>query len=141
MAGIRGATTGVANAVAVFIDSNGQLGTASSSRAVKQDIADMGEASEALMRLHPVTFRYKSHVAAGQDAMQYGLVAEEVAEVAPELAARGADGRIETVHYEFLAPMLVNEVQRQRRVIAEQSARMKSLEGELAAIRQAIGLR
>ena len=141
IAGIRGVTTGQANAIAVFVDSNGQLGTASSSREVKQDIADMGEASEALMRLRPVTFRYKAHVVAGQDAPQYGLIAEEVAEVAPELVARSADGRIETVSYQFLAPMLVNEVQLQRRVIAEQAARIDALAGELAAIRQAIGLR
>ncbi|MFL5521159.1 MAG: hypothetical protein ACJ8B6_09500, partial [Gemmatimonadales bacterium] len=79
-------------------------------------------------------FRYKSHAASGQASRQYGLVAEEVAEVAPELVAHAADGSIETVNYQFLAPMLVNEIQKQKRTI-------EALQAEIAAIKAAIGLR
>lgn len=131
--GIRGVTTGANNATTVVIDGNGQLGTISSSRRFKDDIADMGEASDILMRLRPVTFRYKSHAASGQAARQYGLVAEEVAAVAPELAVHGADGQVETVNYHLLVPMLLNELQKQQRTIEEQAARLSRLEARLGA--------
>jgi hypothetical protein len=115
IAGIRGVTTGQADAVSVMIDSTGQLGTTSSSRRYKFDIASMGEATEGLMRLRPVTFRYLAH---GDNApLQYGLIAEEVAEVYPELVARNKDGEVETVMYQFLAPMLLNVVQKQQQTI------------------------
>lgn len=131
MAGIRGVTTDLADAIPVVVSSTGQLGTASSSRRVKQDIEDMGEASGVLMALRPVTFRYRSQAAAGQGALQYGLVAEEVAEAAPGLAVRSADGRIETVNYPALVPMLLNELQKQQRVIDAQAQRLERLEAAL----------
>jgi hypothetical protein len=116
IAGISGVTTGSA-AVAVVVDANGQLGTVSSSRRYKFEIDDMAEASAGLMRLRPVTFRYLVH---GDSApLQYGLIAEEVAEVYPELVARNKDGQVDTVMYQFLAPMLLNEVQKQQKSIAE----------------------
>jgi hypothetical protein len=123
IAGIRGVTTAAA-AIPVLIDTNGQLGTASSSRRVKDDITDMGEASGALMKLRPVTFHYKSDENSKGRTLQYGLVAEEVAEVVPGLAAHSADGKIETVYYQFLAPMLLNEYQKQQRTIEAQAAEL-----------------
>ncbi len=131
--GIRGVTTGAANAVPVLIDSNGQLGTGSSSRRVKFDIASMGNATDDLMRLRPVTFRYLAH---GENApLQYGLIAEEVAEVYPDLVARNKDGDVETVMYQFLAPMLLNEVQKQHRTIEQQRRRFESQQRELDDLR------
>jgi hypothetical protein len=121
IAGIRGVTTGGA-AVAVLVDTMGQLGTASSSRRVKDDIADMGAASRALMTLRPVTFHYKTDRNPSGRTLQYGLIAEEVAEVYPGLVARSADGQIETVMYQFLPPMLLNEYQKQQRTIEAQAA-------------------
>jgi len=126
-AGIRGVTTGGANAVNVMIDSNGQLGTISSSRRFKEDIQDMGDASSGLMRLRPVTFHYKKPYEDGSKPIDYGLIAEEVAEVYPDLAVKGADGQIETVQYQKLVPMLLNELQKQ----AEQN---RLLEERLAAV-------
>ena len=125
IAGIRGVTTGWNNAVGVVVDQDGQLGTLSSSRKVKDDVADMGDASDVLMKLHPVTFRYKSHH--GEGPVQYGLIAEEVAEVAPGLVAAGRDGEIETVYYQHLAPMLLNEYQKQRRTIEAQQPEIAEL--------------
>ncbi|MFO1313624.1 MAG: tail fiber domain-containing protein [Burkholderiales bacterium] len=125
IAGVRGITTGWNNAIAVLIDQDGQLGTLSSSRKVKDDVADMGDASDVLMKLHPVIFRYKAHHGAGP--IQYGLIAEEVAEVAPGLVATGRDGEIETVYYQHLAPMLLNEFQKQRRTIEAQQAEIAEL--------------
>jgi hypothetical protein len=114
VAGVRGITTGSNDAIPVMIDSNGQLGTKSSSRRFKEDIADMGVASHDLMRLRPVTYRYKEPFADGTKPIQYGLIAEEVAEVYPDLVAHSADGQIETVKYQVLDSMLLNEVQRQQ---------------------------
>jgi Chaperone of endosialidase len=125
-AGVRGVTTGIANAIPVLIDSKGQLGTASSSQRVKQDVASMAAASEVVMKLRPVTFRYKLH---GADSpIQYGLIAEEVADVAPGLVVRSADGEVETVMYQHLTPMLLNEYQKQQRVIEAQQTRIAELE-------------
>ena len=110
----------------MLIDSNGQLGTVSSSRRVKDDIADMDAASSALMTLRPVTFHYKSDQNPSGRTLQYGLIAEEVAEVYPGLVARSADGQIETVLYQFLPPMLLNEVQKQQRTIEALRAQVEA---------------
>jgi len=145
IAGIRGITTGSATGINVLIDANGQLGTVSSSRNVKADIADIGNDSEVLMNLRPVSFRYKSHDGGPR---QYGLIAEEVAEVAPELVARREDGSVETVYYQHLAPMLLNEAQRQRRrgdelqgELERQAARIAQLERQLASLLGLAGTR
>ncbi len=135
IAGINGVTTGGA-AVAVLIDANGQLGTVSSSRRYKFDIASMGDATDGLMRLRPVTFRYLAH---GDHApLQYGLIAEDVAEVYPELVTRNKDGEVETVMYQFLTPMLLNEVQKQRRRIEEQQAENATLRDQLEKLTRRI---
>jgi hypothetical protein len=82
----------------------------------------MAEASERLLQLRPVKFRYKKADASGEKPVQYGLIAEEVAEVYPELVVRDATtGRIDGVRYEELAPMLLNEAQRQQQMIAAQA--------------------
>jgi hypothetical protein len=117
IAGIRGTTTLNANAVPVVIDSAGQLGTISSSLRFKEDVRDMADASQRLLKLRPVTFRYTQAYIDGAKPIQYGLIAEEVADVFPELAVRDAAGHVETVHYETLNVLLVNEVQKQQRRI------------------------
>ena len=120
------ATTNLSGA-AVIVSSNGQLGTVSSSRRYKEDIDDMGEASHDLMRLRPVTFRYKKPFADGSKPIQYGLIAEEVDEVYPDLVAHSADGQIETVKYQVLDSMLLNEVQRQQGEIGAQKEQIQKL--------------
>ena len=111
IAGIRGVTTGSATGINVLIDTNGQLGTVSSSRRYKEDITDMGEASARIAALRPVTFRYNKPYDNGEKPIQFGLIAEEVAEVFPELAVYNEEGKPETVKYQDLTPMLLNEVQ------------------------------
>jgi hypothetical protein len=120
-----------ANGIPVYINSSGQLGTVSSSRRYKEDIQDMGDASDGLMRLRPVTFRYKKPFTDGSQPMQYGLIAEEVAEVYPDLVARSADGQIETVKYQLLDPMLLNELQKQKEQIRSLEERLAKLEAAL----------
>jgi hypothetical protein len=140
-AGISGVTTGVNDAVPVVVDSNGQLGTVSSSRRFKENIEDMGKVSEGLMRLRPVTFRYQKPFADGSKPLQYGLVAEEVAEVYPDLVTRSADGQVETVKYQVLDSMLLNEVQRQQNEIRSLQERIANLESVLASTSRAPGER
>lgn len=126
-------TTGSNDAVNVVIDSNGQLGTISSSRRFKDTIADMDDASNALMKLRPVTFRYKSDKGR---ALHYGLIAEEVAEVYPGLVAKAADGQVEAVMYQFLPPMLLNEYQKQQRTIDAQASMLRVQTERLARMEE-----
>ncbi len=136
ISGIHGVLPAGSDVRAVMIDSNGQLGTTSSSRRFKHDIADMGDRTTDLMQLRPVTFRYNIH---GTNApLQYGLVAEEVAEIYPELVTRDANGEPDGVLYQFLAPMLLNEVQQQRKTIDTLQQRDAALEQRLAELEQLV---
>ena len=117
IAGISGKTS--ASGVAVFVNSAGQLGTSTSSRRFKHEIADMGAESDLLMKLRPVAFYYKPELDETQ-TRQYGLVAEEVAQVAPQLVVYDKDGAPQTVRYHFVNAMLLNEVQKQQRLLEEQ---------------------
>ena len=139
--GIRGVTTGVADAITVMIDSNGQLGTVSSSRRYKEDIHDMVEAetSARLRQLRPVTFRYKGAFADGEKPIQYGLIAEEVAEVFPDLAVYNEEGQPETVKYHLLAPLLLNEVQKQQQVAEDREREMAGLKQRLEQLETLVG--
>jgi hypothetical protein len=137
IAGIFGTSTGLPG-VSVMIDSNGNLGTVSSSRRYKEDIEDMGEASNGILRLRPVTFRYKKAFDDGSKPIQYGLIAEEVAEVYPDLVARSTDGRVESVKYHLLDSMLLNELQKQNATIDAQGEQIRSLEERLAKVEAAL---
>jgi Chaperone of endosialidase len=110
VAGIAG--TSVTGGDAVVVSSAGQLGIVTSSARYKHDIHDMGPASDGLLKLRPVTFRYNDDP---QATRQYGLVAEEVARLYPELVGHGADGKPQTVRYLELTSMLLAELQSQAR--------------------------
>ncbi len=131
IAGVSGVTTGGA-AITVLIDANGQLGTASSSRRVKEEIQDMVDASEPLLRLRPVSFRYRNHADGG--LRQYGLIAEEVAEVLPDLVVSDQAGQPETVRYHLLPALLLNELQKQHRQLTEQQAQLQAQAQTIAAL-------
>jgi hypothetical protein len=128
-AGIVGVPTGNNDAVPVLIDSAGQFGVVNSSRRFKEDIQDMGEASQRLMQLRPVTFRYRQAFADGSKPIQFGLIAEEVAATFPELAVRDATGTIQSVHYERLNVLLLNELQRQQRRVQDLEEELRALDG------------
>ena len=117
IAGISGVNQGTATAV--FINTTtGQLGTAppSSSRRFKKEIKPMDKASEAIMALKPVTFHYKSDT---KGTPQFGLIAEEVAKVNPDLVVRDNDGEIYTVRYDAVNAMLLNEFLKEHRTVQE----------------------
>jgi Chaperone of endosialidase len=100
IAGIYGATS--PSGAEVYINASGQLGTVLSSGRFKEDITDMGNSSSKLLQLHPVNFFYKPEYDDGSHLLQYGLIAEEVAKIYPEMVAYGNDGRILTVRYQNL---------------------------------------
>jgi Chaperone of endosialidase len=129
--GIRGTTTRNANAIPVVIDSVGQLGTMSSSKRFKKEIKPMENASDSLLRLKPVTFHYKSD---GANTPQFGLVAEEVAEVNPNLVVRDENGEIYSVRYEAVNAMLLNEFLKARRQIDAQQKQIESLAAGLQRV-------
>ena len=118
----------------MVIDGNGQLGTINSSIRFKEDVRDMASASDGLFRLRPVTYRYKQAYADGSKPTDYGLIAEEVAEVYPDLVVKNTDGQIQTVQYQKLTPMLLNEVQKQHRQLEEQAKTIQELQKQLAAM-------
>src|SRR5207249_9860534 len=118
-----------ATAIAVGIDASGKLGTTVSSRRFKHDIKPMDKASEAILALKPVTFRYKSDA---KDTPQFGLIAEEVAEVNPDLAVRDKNGEILSVHYDQINAMLLNEFLKEHKKVDEQQASISELNTRLA---------
>ena len=117
--GISGAT--VPGGAAVFVNSSGHLGTLTSSARFKDEIKPMGNASEAILALRPVSFRYKKEIDP-QGIPQFGLVAEEVEKVNPDLVIREADGRPQTVRYEQVNAMLLNEFLKEHKTVQEQGA-------------------
>ncbi|MGO8858401.1 MAG: tail fiber domain-containing protein [Steroidobacteraceae bacterium] len=123
IAGIYNVTS-LTDGLGVFVDSTGHLGTASSSERFKTAIAPMGSNTAKLQRLRPVTFHYKADP---QGTLRYGLIAEEVAQVYPELVVRDQNGRIDGVRYDELAPMLLNEMQQQQQTIAAQAKEISDL--------------
>jgi hypothetical protein len=138
IAGIRGRTTGNANAIPVLIDSAGQLGTTSSSRRFKKEIKPMDQTSEAILGLRPVTFHYKSD---SEGTPQFGLIAEEVAQVNPDLVVRDENGEIYTVRYEAVNAMLLNEflkehhqLQDLKAIVAEQQKQIEALTAGLQKV-------
>jgi hypothetical protein len=128
MAGINGATS--ASGTAVFVNASGQLGTITSSQRFKEKIVDMAGESDLLMKLRPVAFYYKPELDETH-TRQYGLVAEEVAQVSPELVVFDKDGVPETVRYHFVNAMLLNEVQKQRQLVEDQRSTIARQQAEI----------
>jgi len=147
IAGIYGSTVG-GSGIAVYVDNNGQLGTVVSSLRFKEQVRDMGDSTSALMKLRPVTFLYKPEYSKGERTLQYGLIAEEVAQVYPELVAYDNDGQPYSVRYQYLSTMLLNEAQKQYRraeaqaeVITTQGQKINELERRLSRLEALVGTR
>lgn len=105
----------------MFVNSNGKLGTSTSSRRFKEDIKPMGRASETILALKPVTFRYKAELDA-EEIPQFGLVAEDVEKVNPDLVVRDKDGKPYSVRYEQVNAMLLNEFLKDHRKVEKLEA-------------------
>jgi len=133
--GIHGSTS--ASGIAVYVNSDGVLGTATSSAAFKTAIADLGSISNVLYDLRPVTFAYKPEIDP-TGLTQYGLIAEEVAAVAPDLVAYDDAGDPYTVRYNQLVPLLVNELQEKDAEIESQGALIAALQEQDASQQEEI---
>jgi hypothetical protein len=127
--GISGAT--VAGGAAVFVDSNGHLGALTSSARFKDEIKPMGNASETILALRPVSFRYKKQIDP-QGIPEFGLIAEEVEKVNPGLITRDPEGKPYTVRYEQINAMLLNEFLKEHRIVQELQATVQKQEAIIA---------
>ncbi|PYK24321.1 MAG: hypothetical protein DME59_13635 [Verrucomicrobia bacterium] len=135
IAGISGST--IAGGVGVIIDSNGHLGTIVSSERFKDDVRPMDKASEAILALKPVTFRYKKELDPAGIA-QFGLVAEEVEKVNPDLVARDDQGRPYSVRYEAVNAMLLNEFLKEHKAFLEEHRTVEELKQQVAALTEGL---
>jgi hypothetical protein len=125
---------------AVFIDANNRLGTITSSKRFKEDIKPIGKSSEALLELKPVTFRYKKEIDPAARS-QFGLVAEEVEKVNPDLVVRDKEGKPYSVRYDQINAMLLNEflkehhqMQDLKAIVAEQQKQIEALTAGLQKV-------
>ena len=116
IAGIMGTTT--PRGTPVFINANGQLGTVQSSARFKEEIKPMDKASEAILALKPVTFHYEQELDP-DSTPQFGLIAEDVEKINPDLVARDAEGKVYTVRYEAVNAMLLNEFLKEHRKVEQ----------------------
>ena len=128
---IRNVYASVATGRAVFVNSDNKIGTMSSSRRFKEEIRPMDQASDVIFALKPVSFRYKEEIDRSH-ALSFGLIAEEVAEISPELITRDTDGRPQTVRYEAINAMLLNEFLKEHHTVQEQGATIAELKKEIA---------
>lgn len=134
--GIHSSTS--TSGIPVLVNSSGKLGTTTSSRRFKTDIESIGDTSGALLRLRPVSFRYNQDIDP-EGIKQYGLIAEEVAQVMPDLIVEGDDGKPYTVKYHLLTTLLLNELQRQDRRVADQQQELVQLATENRELRDRLG--
>jgi hypothetical protein len=136
VAGISGAT--LPNGVAVVIDTtSGQLGIAPSSQRFKAEIKPMDKASEAILALKPVTFRYKKEIDPN-GVPQFGLVAEEVAKVSPDLVTRDAKGEVYTVRYDQVNAMLLNEFLKEHGKVEKLQATVTKQQKQIEALTEGL---
>src|SRR5213596_284244 len=117
----------------VVVNGSGRLGTVASSVRFKDDIKPMDKASEAVLALKPVTFRYKKEIDA-ERIPQFGLVAEDVEKVNRDLVVRDADGKVYTVRYEAVNAMLLNEFLKEHRTVQEQGATIARQQKQIDAL-------
>jgi hypothetical protein len=136
VAGVRG--TSVGSGIQVLVGALGRLGTTTSSRRFKEEIADMGDASAPLLALRPVTFRYTEAAAGdGPRPLDFGLIAEEVAELYPDLVAYDEEGKPYSVRYHVLPAMLLNELQKLDQRDRERQRELGMLRGRLRELEAA----
>ena len=119
------------NGTAVFVDSDGKLGTMPSSRRFKHDIKPMAKSSEVILALKPVRFHYKSD---NTGTPQFGLIAEEVAAVNPDLVVRNENGEIYTVRYDAVNAMLLNEFLKEHKKVEKQEATITRLTNDFQTV-------
>jgi trimeric autotransporter adhesin len=134
---IRNVYTSVASGRAVYVNSDNKIGTLVSSRRFKDHIKPMDKASESILALKPVTFRYKKEIEPNGSIM-FGLIAEQVEKVDPDLVTCNDRGEAETVRYEAINAMLLNEFLKEHRKVEQQESKMEQQEAKIARQQQQI---
>jgi hypothetical protein len=129
IANIYGVTTQSGTTAPVVVSDGGQLGTIASSQRCKKDIAAMDKASEVILSLRPVTFHYKTDA---RETSQFGLIAEEVAKVNPDLVLPDKEGKPYTVRYDAVNAMLLNEFLKEHRNVEKLEAALRAVNERLA---------
>ena len=127
-----------ANGIPVLIDSNNKLGTTTSSERFKEDIKPMGRTSETLFALKPVTFRYKKEINPACTS-QFGLVAEEVEKMNPDLVVRDKEGKPYSVRYDQVNAMLLNEFLKEHKKVQEQNGKIQQQEAAITELKSMVG--
>jgi hypothetical protein len=118
---------------AVYVNSDGKLGALVSSRRFKDDIKPINQASEVIYGLRPVSFRYKSEIEPARP-LAFGLIAEEVEKINPDLVSRDKDGKPLTVRYDQVNAMLLNEFLKEQKKVQEQEATIAQLKQEIETV-------
>jgi len=136
IAGIAGQTVGAGGSTC-YVDNDGKLGVFLSAHRFKTDIADMATASEAILALRPVTFHYKPELDK-TGIPQFGLVAEEVEAINPDLVTRDKEGKVSTVRYEAVNAMLLNEFLKEHRKNQQQEATIARLEKQIEVLAEGL---
>ena len=121
---------------AVVVDENCQLGTVASSARFKKNIKPMDKTSEAILALKPVSFQYRSD---SKGTPQFGLIAEEVAKVNPDLVVRNRNGEIYSVRYEAVNAMLLNEFLKEHKAFTEEQRKVRDQEATIAQLKKDFG--
>jgi hypothetical protein len=134
---IRNVYGSVATDRAVYVTADNKIGTLSSSRRYKEEITPMNEASDALFALKPVTFRYKKTIDPAR-VLSFGLIAEEVAEISPELITRDKEGKPQTVRYDAVNAMLLNEFLKEHRKVEEQDCKLQDQGATIAELKKQV---
>jgi trimeric autotransporter adhesin len=136
IASIFGQTT--ASGVPILITSNNKLGTITSSKRFKEDIKPMGDTSETLFALNPVTFRYKKEIDPAGTS-QFGLVAEDVEKMNPDLVVRDKEGKPYSVRYDQVNAMLLNEFLKEHRKVERLEATVLEQQKQIKALAAGLG--
>ena len=121
---------------AVVVDGYGQLGTVASSARFKKNIKPMDKTSEAILALKPVSFQYRSD---SKGTPQFGLIAEEVAKVNPDLVVRNRNGEIYSVRYDAVNAMLLNEFLKEHKAFTEEQRKVRDQEATIAQLKKDFG--
>src|SRR6266487_3376665 len=135
IANIYNTATISATTLPVVVSNSGQLGTAPSSARFKKEIKPIDKASETILALKPVTFHYKSDTT---NTPQFGLIAEEVAEVNPDLVVRDENGEIYTVRYDAVNAMLLNEFLKEHKAVQEQNGKIQQQKATITELKSTV---
>ena len=124
----------------MYVNEDGKLGFEASLRRFKEEIKPMGRASAVIYGLKPVSFRYKKEIEPSR-SLAFGLIADDVEKVSPDLVTRGGDGRVDSVRYDAVNAMLLNEFLKEHRKVERQQAKIQKQQAIIAVLKSVVARR